>query len=594
MRQRDYIICFISVVVALAAFIVAGNQLDYINNQRKEMNLVRNEPLENAPPSLAFATIALGAFRGLLVDVMWIRAENLKGQGQFFDAKQLAEWIVALQPRLTDVWEFHAWNMAYNISVAIPASQPDQRWHWVKNGYELLRDRGIVHNPGEIALYRELARIFQHKIGGITDDAHKYYKLQLAAAMEPLLGTATEEYFQKLSDAPEKLSELLTDANIVQFTNDLKAADNSFDEKDQLVPKYLALRNKPAKFKPEAFAVIDNYRGTETLEKFDVFAKAHQLRNVWKLDPKFMQQINQTYGPVDFEDPNQHLPFDWRLADVHAIYWAVKGLQLGSKEEFTIQETNTDRIVFHGLKNVFEHGRMYIYKQSLPEDWQKIRPDRRPLLEQSVFLRHDFRAFWPMNQSLKKIIAKYKDLDTGAYGSMQTGHRNYLKNAVQEFYLAGLKRQARKIYNEMRTLYPSKDFKVDMEVFLQKRIREKLQDIDITGAKTIINPLLSESYFLFAMRQDNDASNREQMAEEIYNIYIQEYQDEQHRLGLPSMNKLRYIALMDFLTSPFYPDELKNSLMARIRIEKPELEKKLMEQGKLFMKEAKKQQLQQP
>jgi len=96
------------------------------------------------------------------------------------------------------------------------------------------------------------------------------------------------------------------------------------------------------------------------------------------------------------------------------------------------------------------------------------------------------------------------------------------------------------------------------------------------------------------MRQDNDASNREQMAEEIYNIYIQEYQDEQHRLGLPSMNKLRYIALMDFLTSPFYPDELKNSLMARIRIEKPELEKKLMEQGKLFMKEAKKQQLQQP
>jgi len=67
------------------------------------MQLVINEPLVNAPPSLAFASVALGAFRGLLVDILWMRADKLKEDGQFFDAKQLAEWITVLQPRFAAV-----------------------------------------------------------------------------------------------------------------------------------------------------------------------------------------------------------------------------------------------------------------------------------------------------------------------------------------------------------------------------------------------------------------------------------------------------------------------------------------------------------
>ena len=154
MRLRDTIIWFTCICFAAALLIAAGTRLDYINSQRHKMKLISNEPLENAPPSLAFATVAMGAFRGLVVDALWMRADKLKEQGQFFDAKQLAEWITTLQPRFASVWEFQAWNMAYNISVAIPATRPDQRWHWVKNGYELLRDQGIVLNPKSISLYR--------------------------------------------------------------------------------------------------------------------------------------------------------------------------------------------------------------------------------------------------------------------------------------------------------------------------------------------------------------------------------------------------------------------------------------------------------
>ena len=123
MRIRNIIICFLCTVVGFGLLIGASTRLNPINSARKEMALISNEPLENAPPSLAFATVAMGAFRGLVVDVLWMRAEKLKEEGQFFDAKQLADWITILQPRLAEVWDFQAWNMAYNISVAMPASQ---------------------------------------------------------------------------------------------------------------------------------------------------------------------------------------------------------------------------------------------------------------------------------------------------------------------------------------------------------------------------------------------------------------------------------------------------------------------------------------
>ena len=153
MRLPDNTIRFVCVILAISFIVTAGMQLDFINSKRKEMKLIINEPLENAPPSLAFATVAMGAFRGIVVDALWMRADRLKSEGQFFDAKQLAEWITTLQPRFPAVWDFQSWNMAYNISVAIPAEQASERWRWVKNGYELLRDRALKINPHSILLY---------------------------------------------------------------------------------------------------------------------------------------------------------------------------------------------------------------------------------------------------------------------------------------------------------------------------------------------------------------------------------------------------------------------------------------------------------
>ncbi|MHC4624259.1 MAG: hypothetical protein ACYS4W_10195 [Planctomycetota bacterium] len=566
-------------VLAVGLLIVAGMQLGYINSQRQEMKLIANAPLENAPPSLAFATVAMGAFRGLVVDILWMRAETLKEQGQFFDARQLAEWITTLQPRFAAVWDFHSWNMAYNISVAIPATQPEERWRWVKNGYELLRDQGIEVNPRSVLLHRQLAFIFQHKIGAVSDDAHKYYKLQLALSMEPLLSPADNRYFDALAKAPTQWSEVVSDANVAPIISALKSADKAFAHNAKFVSNYLSLRQNPSRFNPAAFEVIDDFRGTKGLEKLDVFAKAFQLRNTWKLDPVFMRELNEVYGPVDGHDPNKHLPLDWRHPATHAIYWAVKGLQIAAKEEsreIGIEETNTDRMVAHSLQDLFRGGKIYIYDLQPPTRADSSsEPPPGPMKE--IFLRPDLRMFEPYHQSMLATLEKYGAVDEGTAGSMQVGHRNMLKNAVFSFYQAGNKRKAQEIYDQMRQMYPLEEFKVPLGVFARDRFIEELKALQIFNAREIVQMLLRQSYFLYAIRDDDGAFGTENLAREVYEHYMSAM-DEQYRIDLPELPVLKYLALIDFLTDRQFPPAMRVALRNRIEIERPALFKELMQQ----------------
>jgi len=591
MRGRDYAILFACVVIAGGLLIAAGAQLDYINGQREAMGLTINTPLENAPPTLAFATVAMGAFRGLVVDILWMRADKLKEEGQFFDARQLAEWITMLQPRFASVWEFHAWNMAYNISVAIPASQPEQRWRWVKNGYELLRDQGIPLNPKSISLYRELGRIFQHKIGGVSDDAHEYYKLQMVEAMEPLLhsednglGRESNEFYEALIRAPMAWSQIEGDPNVASFIQALRLADETFANADgkEFVANYLSLRQNPQRFKPDALKAIDAFRASPAIKKFDIFAKAYQLRHEWKLDPEMMQEVNKTYGPIDFSDPNHHFPMDWRNADSHAIYWAVKALQIVAQKEgrkISMNETNTDRIVVHSLQNLFRSGKITVLQgPAEPADANAVGPVQ-PRMRRDIFLTPDLRIFDSYDKAALAIIKKNVEAGEKEWGpldSLRTGHRNMLKNAVMSFYQAGIKGYALRIYNELRQLYPGiEEFHGSLDEYVKIRFKDELDSLAIQDATEMIITTLMEAYFRLAIHEDDEAAARESLAQQVYDYYIKKYEDPTFRIDLPPMPVLRYIALGQFLKNDMYPAYVRDDLLRRIKNERPELYKEM-------------------
>jgi hypothetical protein len=216
-----------------------------LNRDRAKLDLTRVQPLENAPPLLAFTTVALGGFRGLISNMLWIRASNLQDEDKFFEMAQLADWITKLEPHFVQVWIFQAWNMAYNISVKFkdnaPGEYPD-RWRWVQRGIELLRDEGLRYNPHEVLLYRELAGFFQHKLGQNLDDANVYYKQQWANEMAEVFGKMRGANFEEL---------------INPKTDDQKR-------------------------------------------------RAALLRDKFKMDPKVMQAVDKRYGPLEWRLPEAH------------------------------------------------------------------------------------------------------------------------------------------------------------------------------------------------------------------------------------------------------------------------------------------------
>ena len=565
--NRDTAIGLLCVVVSLSLLFAASTRLDPINKTREDLKLVSNTALENAPPSLAFATIAMGAFRGLVVDILWIRAENLKEEGQFFDAKQLAEWITTLQPRFAQVWDFQGWNMAYNISVAMPASQWQERWKWVKNGYELIRDKGIKYNPKSIMLYRSLAWIFQHKMGGVTDDCHKHYKRELALEMRSLLGyPMTNQYFDKLEAAPKELKETLQDEKVSEFVNELIKADPIFKDKADLVNNYLTLKQNPAKFQQAAGDVLTAWQDTEAFDKFDTFARAFAVRNNWVMDIDLMIDINKKYGPRSITDPNNYAPINWQLPDAHAIYWAFKGLEVaGNQGVYSIEEKNTDRIVFHSLQSLYRSGQIIIY----------------PITDgpASVFLRPDLAMFDPAAQAWRDAIDKYLALQGSNPKAVMGGYKNFLKNSVALFYQAGHVKKAAIIYKELREKYPLEEFEVSLDTFVQNRLEEEIRDIEIKDATELILMSLREAYFQYGIFNDDQAASSERWAQKVYKIYVKQYSDEEVlRVDLPSFTRLRYIALVGFINDEYYPEHLRQKLLDRIRVERPDLFEQMQKQ----------------
>jgi hypothetical protein len=148
----------------------------------------RHGPLSKAtgysaevPPMLVFANVALAGFRGIIADLLWLRGARMQEEGRYLELVQLSEWITALEPFNGDVWAYHGWNLAYNVSAMM--TRPEDRWRWVRNGIELLCNQGVRLNPTDSKGRWQLAWIFQHKLGSHYDEASNYYRTEWARCM---------------------------------------------------------------------------------------------------------------------------------------------------------------------------------------------------------------------------------------------------------------------------------------------------------------------------------------------------------------------------------------------------------------------------
>jgi len=477
------LICSLGGAAALSPLLSASagrHELDYTDTAE-----------EGDPPQVA-AGIAMGAFRGLFVNYLWMRANELKEEGRFHESVELARAITKLQPRFPRVWAFHAWNLSYNISVA--TQTPEERWRWVTAGVDLLKEEGIPANPNDMLLHKELAWIYLHKIGGYTDDSNRYYKREIAERWTNILGEPPMPGPEQ--DTREKVIELYAQW-LAPVADAPETLQRLFDESPQTRPLVEALREAEIDL---GFELLQRYTMHDQLERslraeqvresfgpknlrLEELMNSEDFADAWEpllahvrrgviedeenMNPRSMIRYTRKYGPID-----------WRVPAAHGLYWAAQGVERGMARVRDTNEdkydfVNTDRIVLQSIQDLWRYGTLYFnyidyvvggrgYYQNTPNEY-----------------------FIPAYGELAKEIVERGGIFESEQRPMRSyasGYQNFLIDAVTFFYRRGEEDKAREWYRELRTFdeqnvhkqeYRIRRFSVPLDEFVQRELYDR-------------------------------------------------------------------------------------------------------------------------
>lgn len=437
-----------------------------LNADRARLGLTRTEPLENAPPVLAFTTVALGGFRGLISNALWIRMNTLQEEDKFFEMKQLGDWITKLQPTFVQVWIVQAWNMAYNISVKF--QDATDRWRWVRAGLELLRDNGLRYHPNEMLIYRELAWFFQHKMGQNLDDAHNYYKTRWATEdMGRVFGV------DRARPNLERLLDPQTD---------------------------------------------------EDRERLEI------LRNVYKMDPQLMKELDEQYGPLE-----------WRLPEAHAIYWYARGLQQAAQHPGRVREEDLmtlRRGIYQSMLLAFQRGRLVL----------------NPYLG-TVDFRPNLALVDRVNAAYKQAMEDEPD----KRDHIAIAHRNFLLEAIAALRAENRNREAARLFEQLKREYPDKPIfgydtnslpaNMTFDEYALRPLQEIAEETDRNKIIGLIQGLLGDAYHELLQDEDERAAAKQALARRIHEVYMSKISraGNEPRVGLPPLTEIEQLLREDWL-----------------------------------------------
>ncbi|MGA2659087.1 MAG: hypothetical protein ABSH34_16415 [Verrucomicrobiota bacterium] len=430
-RLKKALLLTLAAASLAAVFFLQGS----LNHDRDQLGLTRMQPLESAPPVLAFTTVALGGFRGLISNMLWIRAQQLQDEDKFFEMAQLADWITKLEPNYVQVWLVQAWNMAYNISVKF--TDFADRWRWVERGIELLRDQGLPANQNAVLMYRELAWFFQHKMGANLDDAHMYYKQQWAREMGQVFGKFRKPDLDELID-PQ--------------TDDQKA-------------------------------------------------RARLLREKYKMDPSYMKEVDQRYGPLE-----------WRLPEAHAIYWAALGLKIAANNPSKVKDQDLitlRRVIYQSMQTSFQRGRLV------------TNPFAKAF------------EFGPNLDIIPKVSAAYEQAaeeDAPNHDHILNAYKNFLKDAIYFLYEYNHMSDAAFWYKYLAAKYPndsvldgrpnSRARDLSLDQYCLSRIQEDANGTPRDRIEAAIEGQIMNSYRSLSIDEDDHAAGYRALALKLWDNYM--------------------------------------------------------------------------
>ena len=541
MRFRTLMIYLAAVCATiLLLFGVRAVQKD-LDTQIADHHLRYTGNIKNAPPLVVVSTVALGSFRGIIADFLWLRSESLKQKHRYYEMVQLAQWITDLQPSFSGATSYLAWNMAYNISVT--CSSPIDRWRWVNEGIKLLRDKAIEYNPDDPKLYKELAWIYGHKLGNVMDEANIYYKNRLAVEMQNTIGRFPN--WEKMADAPRDKKEFLRlhPANDRIWTN---------IPGETVEAKYDRLWEDFKRSAPELPPQLNSAD-----EELLAYLRAKLLMERYKLDSKKILKINRQYGTLD-----------WRTPEAQAIYWALESVA-HAVDNTGKRDINTDRIITYSLYQSFLSGQV-----------MKTDPDLKK--ESNIEL-----IVYP-NLSLVDAVFRtysegqdYHDRDDELRSSFRTARNNFLKEAVYILAAFGAFSKAEEYYRLLvkddgpqKTELPDGRVVVynDLKDFAQAEWVATIKNANAKQAQTFISGLIYCCLVNAVLGNSDIAAFYERNARYVYNYYV-EVIGNTARMEIPPYDHMKRF-VQEWCMEVLPPDQVRR---LKSLIDEEQAEKKLQQ-----------------
>jgi hypothetical protein len=233
----------------------------------------------------------------------------------------------------------------------------------------------------------------------------------------------------------------------------------------------------------------------------DQKARARLLRETYKMDPEFMKEVNERYGPLE-----------WRLPEAHAIYWAAVGLKKAAENPSKIKPDDLitlRRVIYQSMLLSFHRGKLI------------TNPFAKAF------------EFGPNLDIIPKVNFAYEQAaeeDKENRDHILRAHRNFVRDAVYFLYAHNRLADSAQWYRYLTTKYPEKpllDGKTNSLpatlTFDQYALARVQEDVSDSGGhdrtQAIIEGLIVSSYRNMILGEDEPAAGFKLLARQVWLAY---------------------------------------------------------------------------
>jgi hypothetical protein len=268
-------------------------------------------------------------------------------------------------------------------------------------------------------------------------------------------------------------------------------------------------------------------KGTPNLDELihpqtdDQKARRKLLVEHFKMDPEFMKQVDQEYGPLE-----------WRLPEAHAVYWAALGLKKAKENPEKIKPDDLitlRRVIYQSMQLAFHRGRL------IANPFQKA------------------FEFGPNLDIIPKVSAIYEQAaneDKENHDHILRAHRNFLRDAVYFLYVYNRIQDAAHWYKYLGTKYPDQTVldsrwssyptNVTLDEYAVTRVQDDVSEgMDPKRIEAVIEGLLVNSYTSMVIGQDERAAGFKLLADKVRVLYESKTSIRSNAIPLTSMQDMQ-------------------------------------------------------